>query len=205
VPFGSRGDLLDEQLAAWRVLWRDTPATFSGAHHSFSEVYFEPKSFRKSGPTLWLGGAGMHRRMTERIVRYGDDFNPLGVPGAAEMQRLRAAMAAAGRDVADLELVGGTRATFPDGHSTADLGQALAASRRSSRRASRRSASSRRNSLMIPVTWPGYAQTSSAGSIGWRSDEPPRGESIRRSRRSRRPPRRSGARHPPRPRSGDCG
>ena len=126
VPFGSRGDLLDEQLAAWQVLWRDTPATFSGTHYSFSEVYFEPKSFRKSGPTLWLGGAGMHRRMTERIVRYGDGFNPLGVPGAGEMERLRAAMAAAGRDVADLELVGGTRATFPDGHSTADLGQALA-------------------------------------------------------------------------------
>jgi len=126
VPFRSRGDLLDEHLAAWAVLWRDTPASFEGRHYAFRDVYFEPKSFRSSGPTLWLGGAGMHRRMTERIVRYGDGFNPLGRPSAGEMQRLRTAMAAAGRDMASLELVGGTRAVFPDDRSTADLGQALA-------------------------------------------------------------------------------
>jgi probable F420-dependent oxidoreductase len=126
VPFGSRGDLLDEHLAAWEVLWRDTPASFEGRHYTFRDVYFEPKSFRKSGPALWLGGAGMHWRMTERIVRYGSGFNPLGRPGAGEMQRLRTAMAAAGRDPASLELVGGTRAVFPDDRSTADLGQALA-------------------------------------------------------------------------------
>jgi probable F420-dependent oxidoreductase len=126
VPFGSRGDLLDEHLAAWAALWRDTPASHPGPYYPFKDVYFEPKSFRKSGPALWLGGAGMHRRMTERIVRYGDGFNPLGVPTEPEMQRLRAAMAAAGRDFAGLELVGGTRAVFPDDHSPADLGQALA-------------------------------------------------------------------------------
>ena len=126
VPFGSRGDLLDEHLRAWAALWRDTPASFAGAHYSFRDVYFEPKAFRKSGPQLWLGGAGMHRRMTQRIVRYGDGFNPLGRPSAAELDRLRAAMAAAGRDMASLELVGGTRAVFPDATSTADLGRALA-------------------------------------------------------------------------------
>jgi probable F420-dependent oxidoreductase len=126
VPFGARGDLLDEHLAAWAVLWRDTPASFEGRRYAFRDVYFEPKAFRDSGPALWLGGAGMHRRMTERIVRYGDGFNPLGRPGAGEMERLRAAMAAAGRDMASLELVGGTRAVFPDDRSTADIGQALA-------------------------------------------------------------------------------
>jgi len=125
VPFRSRGDLLDEHLAAWATLWRDTPASHPGPHYPFREVYFEPKSFRNSGPVLWLGGAGMHRRMTERIVRYGDGFNPLGVPSGAEMRRLRDAMSAAGRDVGDLELVGGTRAVFPDDHSPADLAEAL--------------------------------------------------------------------------------
>jgi probable F420-dependent oxidoreductase len=125
VPFGSRGDLLDEHLAAWAVLWRDTPASFEGRHYAFRDVYFEPKAFRDRGPALWLGGVGMHRRMTERIVRFGDGFNPLGRPSAGDMQRLRTAMTAAGRDMASLELVGGTRAVFPDGRSTADLGQAL--------------------------------------------------------------------------------
>ena len=125
VPFRSRGDLLDEHLAAWAVLWRDTPASYSGAHYSFREAYFEPKAFRPEGPGLWLGGAGMHRRMTERIVRYADGFNPLGRPSAGQMRRLDGALRAAGRDLAGLELVGGTRAVFGDDHGVADLGQAL--------------------------------------------------------------------------------
>ncbi|HTZ91735.1 MAG TPA: TIGR03619 family F420-dependent LLM class oxidoreductase [Streptosporangiaceae bacterium] len=126
VPFAARGDLLDEHLQAWAVLWQDTPASFEGAHYAFRDVYFEPKAFRNTGPALWLGGAGMHRRMTERIVTYGNGFNPLGRPSPAELERLRLAMRAAGRDMASLELVGGTRAIFPDSHRTADLGQALA-------------------------------------------------------------------------------
>ena len=126
VPFRSRGELLDEHLQSWATLWRDTPASFQGAHYAFCDVYFEPKAFRPSGPQLWLGGAGMHRRMVERIVTYGDGFNPLGRPTADEMRRLRAAMTAAGRDMASLELVGGTRAVFHDATSTADLGEALA-------------------------------------------------------------------------------
>jgi probable F420-dependent oxidoreductase len=126
VPFRSRGDLLDEHLQSWATLWRNTPASFEGRHYAFRDVYFEPKAFRPSGPKLWLGGAGMHRRMTERIVAYGDGFNPLGRPTGDQLERLGAAMAAAGRDMTSLELVGGTRAVFRDATSTADLGQALA-------------------------------------------------------------------------------
>ena len=125
VPFGRRGDLLDEHLAAWAVLWRDTPASFAGQHYSFRDVYFEPKAYRRRGPVLWLGGAGMHRRMLARIVAYGDGFNPLGRPAPAELAALKAAMRAAGRDPASLELVGGTRAVFDGPDTVADLGQAL--------------------------------------------------------------------------------
>jgi probable F420-dependent oxidoreductase len=126
VPFRQRGNLLDEHLAAWRVLWRDTPASFSGRHYSFRDVYLEPKAFRPEGPRLWLGGAGLHRRMLARIVAYGDGFNPLGRPAPAEMAALEAAMRAADRDMGGLELVGGTRARFPGPGGLADLGQALA-------------------------------------------------------------------------------
>jgi probable F420-dependent oxidoreductase len=126
VPFGRRGDLLDEHLAAWAVLWRDTPASYRGSHYSFRDVYFEPKAFRPGGPALWLGGSRMHRRMVERIVRYGDGFNPLGRPSDEEMCRLREALVAAGRDPDALELVGGTRAVFPSSDGVADLGRALA-------------------------------------------------------------------------------
>ncbi len=88
VPFHQRGDLLDEHLAAWRVLWQDTPASFSGKHYSFGDVYFEPKAFRPEGPQLWLGGASILRRMLERIVAYGW---PLWRPRCGRQAGIRAA------------------------------------------------------------------------------------------------------------------
>ena len=126
MPFHQRGDLLDERLAAWAVLWRDTPASYLGRHYSVRDVYFEPKAFRPGGPVLRLGGATLHRRMLDRLVRYGSGFNQLGRPAPAELARLAGALRAAGRDPGALELVAGTRAVFPDRDSVADLGQALA-------------------------------------------------------------------------------
>ena len=56
VPFERRGELLDEHLAAWQVLWRPGPASFAGRWYSFADVYLEPKPFRADGPRLWFGG-----------------------------------------------------------------------------------------------------------------------------------------------------
>lgn len=125
VPFGSRGALLDEHLAAWAVLWRDAPASFEGVHYRFHDVFLEPKPFRPTGPVLWFGGSSLHDRLIRRIVRYGTGFNPLGRPAPEDLSRLRHAMAGAGRSMEALELVGGTRGVFPDPSSVADLGQAL--------------------------------------------------------------------------------
>ncbi len=125
VPFEHRGELLDEHLAAWEILWRDTPATFEGAYYRFHDVSFEPKPFRPSGPTLWFGGSSLHERLVHRIVAYGSGFNPLGRPARGELERLAAAMNAADRDMAELEMVGGTRAIFPNDTSVAALGPAL--------------------------------------------------------------------------------
>jgi probable F420-dependent oxidoreductase len=126
VPFARRGELLDEHLAAWRLLWRDSTTTFEGRHYRFQEVYLEPKPYRPEGPALWFGGQTLHPRLLRRIVRYGDGFNPLGRPRPGELDRLAAAMAEAGRDIAELELVGGARAVFPDDDSPAPLEPALA-------------------------------------------------------------------------------
>ena len=125
VPFEARGELLDEHLAAWDVLWRETPASFEGSRYRFSDVYFEPKPWWGGGPGLWFGGSTLHDRLVRRIVRYGHGFNPLGLPRPEDLERLEAAMLEAGRDPSELELVGGTRAVFPDATSVADLGQAL--------------------------------------------------------------------------------
>jgi probable F420-dependent oxidoreductase len=125
VPFNRRGELLDEHLAAWQALWRATPATFEGRHYSFSDVYFEPKPFRPDGPRLWFGGESLHDRLLRRLVEYGHGFNPLGAPTDSELERLGAALATAGRELGELELVGGTRGEFADATGIADLEQAL--------------------------------------------------------------------------------
>ena len=127
VAFNRRGALLDEHLAAWEILWRDTPASFHGSHYRFDDVYFEPKAYRPDGPRLWFGGSSLHDRLLERLVRYGHGFHPLGQPKPGELDRLAEAMHAAGRDIGELEMIGGTRATFPSPTSVADLGQALEA------------------------------------------------------------------------------
>jgi probable F420-dependent oxidoreductase len=127
IPFESRGDLLDEHLAAWRVLWATSPAWFAGRHYRFEDVYLEPKPFRPEGPTMWFGGKAVHDRLLRRLVSFGKGFNPLGSPSPEDLERLRAAMTEAGRDIGELEMVGGTRGSFPDAQTVADLGRALEA------------------------------------------------------------------------------
>lgn len=127
VPFDQRGRILDEQLAIMDLLWRSSPVGHHGEFYSFDQVYFEPKAYRPDGPRLWFGGQRLHRRLLDRLVRYGHGFHPLGRPTGHDLQTMQAALAAAGRDLAGLELVGGARPVFRDPDSCADLGEALAA------------------------------------------------------------------------------
>jgi probable F420-dependent oxidoreductase len=126
VPFEERGALLDEHLEAWSALWRHSPGSFDGAHYRFSDTYLEPKPYRPDGPTLWFGGSSLHDRLVRRIVTFGSGFNPLGRVRPEDLERLRSAMAEAGRSMQELEMIGGTRGDFPDATSVADLGRALA-------------------------------------------------------------------------------
>ena len=126
VPFAQRGAMLDEQLAIWSLAWRGSPATFEGRFYRFGDVWLEPQPLRPGGPELWFGGSSVHRRLVARLVRYGSGFNPLGAPSDQELARLADALAAAGRSPAQIEYVGGTRATFTAPDAVADLDQALA-------------------------------------------------------------------------------
>jgi alkanesulfonate monooxygenase SsuD/methylene tetrahydromethanopterin reductase-like flavin-dependent oxidoreductase (luciferase family) len=125
VPFESRGERLDEHLEAWRRLWRDSPASVDGRHYAFEDVWLEPKPFRPEGPRLWFGGQSMHDRLLRRLVTHGHGFNPLGRPSDDDLTRLAAALTEAGRDPAALEMVGGTRGSFPDSRRPAPLDDAL--------------------------------------------------------------------------------
>lgn len=125
VPFRQRGAILDEQLEAMRAAWTDAPAAFEGAHFRFADVYCEPKPFHAGGPRMWFGGQSMHPALLRRIVRYGSGFHPFGTPTDADLARLAEAMRAAGRDLGELELVGGIRGRFARPDAVADLDEAL--------------------------------------------------------------------------------
>jgi probable F420-dependent oxidoreductase len=127
VPFARRGELLDEHLAAWAELWRGSPASFHGSHYSFEDVYLEPKPFRSDGPRLWFGGISVGPWIVRRLVAYGHGFHPFGQPTEDEMQPLAQAMQAAGRDMSELEVVGGIRGQLAPGGGVADLTRAAEA------------------------------------------------------------------------------
>ena len=125
VPFRERGRILDEQLEVMELVWKQSPATHRGHYFDFEEIYLEPKAFRPDGPRMWFGGQKAHGAVVERLVRYGHGFHPLGRPTSDDLQVIRDAMAAAGRDVADLEMVGGVRVRFPDDGSCADIAESM--------------------------------------------------------------------------------
>lgn len=125
VPFGERGKILDEQLEVMDLVFRQSPASYHGTYFDFDDIYLEPKAFRPEGPRMWFGGQKAHGAVVDRLVRYGHGFHPLGRPTAEDMHIIRDAMAEAGRDIADLEMVGGVRYTFSDDHSPADLGESM--------------------------------------------------------------------------------
>ena len=125
VPFRRRGKILDEQLEILRLAWQEGPITFAGEHFSFEDISLEPRAFHSDGPRLWFGGQTLSPPVLRRLVRHGHGFHPLGRPGADDLDRLSAGLAECGRGLEELELVGGTRAVFPDDDSTADLGRAM--------------------------------------------------------------------------------
>ena len=125
VPFGSRGRILDEQLEIWRRVWSHSPASFAGEFFSFDKVYLEPKPTRPEGPRMWFGGEQLHPKLLDRLLTYGSGFHPLGRPREEDVALLQAGLAAQGRSLTDLELVGGTRVEFPDDNSCAPLAPAL--------------------------------------------------------------------------------
>lgn len=126
VEYRRRGRLLDQHLEAWSSVFARSPASFAGSDYTFDDVWLEPKAFRRAGPTLWFGGSSVHPALLRRIVRYGSGFNPLGRMSEEALATLADAMRAAGRDPAELEMVGGLRGAFPDDESPAELADAVA-------------------------------------------------------------------------------
>ena len=126
VAFESRGRILDDGLAAMKALWRGAPASYEGEYFSFDAVYSKPSPVDPGGPALWFGGQSVHPPLLRRLVAHGSGFHPFGSPSRADLEALEAGLRRAGRSPDDLEMIGGTRATFDGPDDIADLDESMA-------------------------------------------------------------------------------
>jgi probable F420-dependent oxidoreductase len=117
LDFERRGRLLDDTLAACRVLWRDTPAALDAPTLSFRDTYCEPKPFQAGGVPIWIAGT-LHARNLGRLVEYGAGWIPImgeSIEGiAAGAVRIRDAFSAAGRDPSELKVQAPVRMVMGD-------------------------------------------------------------------------------------------
>jgi alkanesulfonate monooxygenase SsuD/methylene tetrahydromethanopterin reductase-like flavin-dependent oxidoreductase (luciferase family) len=126
VPFAERGRILDEQLEVLAKAYGPFPVRHDGPRFPFGDVWLEPGSAREGGPLLWFGGQGMHPPLARRIARYGQGLNPFGPLTGDDLALLSEVMREHGRELAELELVGGIRGTFHGSDDLADLDVAMA-------------------------------------------------------------------------------
>ena len=107
LAFENRGQLLDDVLAACRVLWRDTPAALAAPTLTFRDIYCEPKPVQAGGVPIWIAGT-LHARNLARVVEHGAGWIPImgeTVEGIATgAARIRDAFTAAGRDPSTLQV-----------------------------------------------------------------------------------------------------
>ena len=125
VPFTKRGKILDEQLEILRLAWQGGPFSYSGEHFEFEDITLSPRCPPTRRTAAVVRGTGDEPAAAAPAGAPRPRLPSAGVPSEDDVQKLAAGMAAAGRDVADLEFVGGTRAVFPDDDSTADIGEAM--------------------------------------------------------------------------------
>lgn len=109
LDFDARARRLDDTLAACRVLWRDSPASFTSDTVSFERIWCEPHPVQAGGVPVWFSGT-LHERNRERIVRWGDGWIPIMTATLDDLRegaaRLADAFDAAGRDAASLKVRG---------------------------------------------------------------------------------------------------
>ena len=126
-PWGERWLRLDEGLRACRALWHDAPASFSGKTVAFEGLRSFPQPVQPRGIPLWFGIAATERGV-ERMVELGAGWMPMESDLAelrAGVNRIHAALAAAGRDPAGFGVRAHAPLVWREGR-TADLDATLA-------------------------------------------------------------------------------
>jgi len=100
LPFEHRGAQLDETLEICQKLWRERAAAHRSAGYSFEKIHCSPKPLQPGGIPLWISGT-INPAVLRRIARFGSGWIPWGpdaLDPVAGLAKIRAALAAAGRD-----------------------------------------------------------------------------------------------------------
>jgi probable F420-dependent oxidoreductase len=107
LDFAERGRLLDDALDACAALWQGGPTDFDSPRLRFEDVYCEPRPRQAGGIPFWIGGE-LHDRNLARLVRRASGWIPSPTARrrdiAAGIERLDAALEAAGRDPAEVRV-----------------------------------------------------------------------------------------------------
>ncbi|MCS7207397.1 MAG: LLM class F420-dependent oxidoreductase [Dehalococcoidia bacterium] len=74
IPFDQRGEISDETLRIYKVLWTQDEPHFEGKFWRFSNTRAEPKPVQKPHPPIWIGGNS--RRALRRAIELGDGWHP---------------------------------------------------------------------------------------------------------------------------------
>ncbi|CAM4316268.1 LLM class F420-dependent oxidoreductase [Nocardia ninae] len=76
----TRGELLDEQLAAIREIWTEDLAEYHGRFIDFDPMYAWPKPVRQPHPPIFIGGG---EAAAKRAVRHGVGWIPIALSDPA--------------------------------------------------------------------------------------------------------------------------
>jgi probable F420-dependent oxidoreductase len=101
--YRNRWKIVREKVLAMREIWTREAAEFHGEFVDFDPIWSYPKPVQTGGPPIWIGASS--RWVFDRVAEYADGWMPIGGLGSGNMQRLEQALAARGRNVADLDLV----------------------------------------------------------------------------------------------------
>jgi probable F420-dependent oxidoreductase len=108
LDFSARGGLLDQTLAVCQTLWREQRAAWDSPELHFEAIHMMPKPVQPGGVPFWISGT-VNPRVVRRLARFGTGWIPWG-PAAADVVtaigQMKDALAAAGRDPGDLQVVG---------------------------------------------------------------------------------------------------
>lgn len=104
-PYLKRRDLMREKISIMKALWTQDEASFQGEHVQLESSWAWPKPVQRPHPPIVMGAAPGPKTLQD-IVEYCDGWIPLSGRHdiAGEVDRVRQAVADAGRDPTSFEV-----------------------------------------------------------------------------------------------------